>query len=162
MSDSRLTVSPSFAVPKVVSSSVVGIRATSKVFVFILTEAMVRDTPLMVIEPLGTTNFRKSSVTLMATRYSSLLFVIFVILPCASMCPWTKCPPIAVVAVSAGSRFTGSPCISEPRFVFSSDSVMTSNCRSDLSSASVGAYVRQQPLTQMESPCAGLGSKFQF
>src|SRR3954468_17431586 len=71
-------------------------------------------------------------------------------LPVASTCPWTKCPPIRASARTGRSRFTWSPRCSEP----SAETLMVSGEISmwTPSAGSADTTVRQTPFTASESP----------
>ena len=69
--------------------------------------------------------------------------------PVPSTWPWTMCPPSRVAAVTARSRLTREPTSSPPSEVLASVSCITSAVKVSWSRS---ATVRQQPLTEIESP----------
>lgn len=71
------------------------------------------------------------------------------IVPTASMCPDTKCPPNRPSAAMALSRFTGLPACRAPRLLRRNVSCMTSALNWVAPSE---VTVRQTPFTAMESP----------
>lgn len=147
MSDSILTTSPSRALPSVVNSRVVGMRAMSKVSGVV--EAMVRLMPSMVMEPLGMMKSMRGLGGVMVRRHSPGLARILRMWPLPSMWPCTKWPPMGVEGVSEGSRLTLLPGAKLPSLLWASVSATTSKLRVLLSN---WTSVRQTPLTQMESP----------
>ena len=61
--------------------------------VLAVTSLIVKEVPLMVIEPLGAINFCKSFGSSKSNYQDSLIFFIAIILVTLSTCPETKCPP---------------------------------------------------------------------
>lgn len=68
-----------------------------------------------------------------------------------STCPWTKCPPIRVLALTALSKLTLDPCFKAPRLVRRRVSGATPTLNEDLSNS---VTVKHVPLTEIESPNA--------
>src|SRR3954468_586625 len=71
--------------------------------------------------------------------------------PMPSTCPCMRCPPNRVWGVTARSRLTCAPAVTEPRLLRLSVSAMTSVLQTP---SVTSVTVRQTPLTAIESPSA--------
>src|SRR5579863_95059 len=106
-STSRLTVIPGSAWPRLVRSSVSGIRET--VNDRSSRSATVSETPSTVIDPLYTRYRRTAGSASILTRREKPSSTTPAILPTPSTWPWTMCPPRRSCKRIASSRLTGMP-----------------------------------------------------
>src|SRR5262249_38886507 len=111
--------------------------------------ATVRLMPSTAMEPLRTICAASDGGNLTVSHQKSPSFRISLIVPVASTCPCTKCPPTRESARIGRSRFTDLPGFSEP----SADTRIVSGAISRFTaSLSAETTVRQTPLTARESP----------